>query len=84
MSYNEAQWQKHLNNQAHDVDKTAIHKAIYESKRKTPQDFVEIYSRALLEYLNSTYGTNKSHIVDLATQATAFAEVFYLTVEALA
>jgi hypothetical protein len=42
----------------------------------TPESFVKEYSYALQNYLERTMGKGKSHIEDLGSHASAFAEAF--------
>jgi hypothetical protein len=46
----------------------------------TPEQFVSQYAPALLEYLQVTVGERESHIEDLASHASTFAEAFRVTV----
>ena len=47
-----------------------------EERYSTPESFVKEYSYALQNYLERTMGTGKSHIEDLGSHASAFAEAF--------
>ncbi len=50
----------------------------------TPEKFVEVYSKAFLQYLaNRNAHLTESHVVDLAIENSSFAEAFYLTVDAI-
>lgn len=76
MDYSEAKYQA-LKNEAQNIARDAV----YESGRKTVNEFVSIYSRALESYLRNQFkGNEKTHIEDLAVNAAAFSEAFYITV----
>ena len=75
MDYSEAKYQA-LKNEAQ-----IVREAVQASSKKTVSEFVSIYSRALEHYLaNQFRGNEKTHIEDLAVNAAAFSEAFYVTV----
>lgn len=75
MDYSEAKYQALKN------ERQVARDAVYESGRKTVNEFVSIYSKALEHYLANQFKNNeKTHIEDLAVNAAAFSEAFYVTV----
>lgn len=57
---------------------------VFQSKMRTNKENVNLFSIALLSYLDTrNSGDRKMHIVDFATEAASFAESFYYTVDAL-
>lgn len=57
---------------------------LFESKMRTNVDNVQLFSVALLSYLDDrNKGGQKMHIVDFATEVSSFAEAFFYTVDAL-
>jgi hypothetical protein len=54
------------------------------SKYKTVDEFIDIYTVALTEYLmNRVVAGKKNHIEDLSIEAAGFSEAFYATISAL-
>ena len=51
-----------------------------ESKYSTPEVFVEQFSKALRDYLESMAGKRESHIIDFAAHTACFTEAFFHTV----
>ena len=81
MCYSEWKYEKMLNDAREAINPN---NAVYESKRKTVDEFVKMYSVALSEYLKTQYPNGqKAHIEDIATGNAMFAEAFYLTVSVL-
>ena len=75
MDYSEAKYQALKN------EKQIARHAVENSGRKTTNEFLSIYSRALESYLlNQFKGNEKVHIEDLAVNASAFSEAFYIIV----
>jgi hypothetical protein len=75
MDYSEAKYQA-----LKDEKQIAKH-AIQGSGRKTVNEFAYIYSRSLEQYLRLQFKNNeKVHIEDLAVNAAAFSEAFYIIV----
>ena len=57
---------------------------VFQSKMTTNRENVNLFSIALLSYLDTRNpGGREMHIVDFATEAASFAEAFYYTVDSL-
>ena len=57
---------------------------VFESKMRTNKDNVNLFSVALLSYLDDRNKSGREmHIVDFATEVSSFAEAFFYTVDAL-
>lgn len=81
MSYSEWKYEKMMKDA---IEASSSSNSVYESKRKTVDEFVKMYSIALTEYLMTQYPNGqKGHIEDIATGNAMFAEAFYLTISVL-
>ena len=57
---------------------------VFKSKMRTNRENVNLFSIALLSYLDTRNpGGRKMHVVDFATEAASFAEAFYYTIDSL-
>ena len=62
------------------MDHTEKSEIIYKNSVKSKDNFIEIYTNALSQFLGNK---ESMHIVDWSCEATAFTEAFFATVYAL-